>query len=395
LAREHRRLAVTITALGFAALGLPDGALGVAWPSMRHEFGLPVSGLALLLVLMMAGHLGAGVGSGPAMVRFGPGRVLFWSQLAFAAGAAGFVLAPAGWALMPAALVVGTAAGALDAGLNTLAAARFSPGAITMLHGCFGAGAMFGPLLLGRVLEAGESWRFGYVIITAALFATFLAVALARRGLDVSHAVASPAASPADPQLTELLGRRGTWLAAGLFFLYTGLEVIPGRWAFSLLTEARGMTPERAAGAVAAYWGSLSVGRVLLGAVARRVAPRLVLRLCLAGTPLGALLVWTGADGVRSVIGLVLLGLCFAPVFPLLIGLTPARVGSSHAGHAIGLQVAAAALGGGALPAAVGVAARRAGLEVVGPFLLVTAVATLVLYEASEARARLTPPRPP
>jgi fucose permease len=120
-----------------------------------------------------------------------------------------------------------------------------------------------------------------------------------------------------------------------------------------------------------------------------------VLRLCLAGTPLGALLVWTGADGVGSVIGLVLLGLCFAPVFPLLIGLTPARVGSSHAGHAIGLQVAAAALGGGALPAAVGVAARRAGLEVVGPFLLVTAVATLVLYEASEARARLTPPRPP
>jgi hypothetical protein len=60
---------VTITALAFAALGLPDGALGVAWPSMRRDFGRPVSGLAVLLLLMMAGHLVAGVGSGPAAAR--------------------------------------------------------------------------------------------------------------------------------------------------------------------------------------------------------------------------------------------------------------------------------------------------------------------------------------
>jgi fucose permease len=106
---------------------------------------------------------------------------------------------------------------------------------------------------------------------------------------------------------------------------------------------------------------------------------------------MGALLLWTGGDGAPSVVGLALLGLCFAPVFPLMIGLTPERVGSSHAGHAIGLQVAAAALGGGVLPGAIGFLARRTGLEVVGPFLMVTALATLALYEGSELRARLRP----
>lgn len=395
LARARWWVPVTITAFAFAALGLPDGALGVAWPSMRRDFGLPVSGLAVLLLLMMAGHLAAGVGSGPTAARIGPGRLLLWSNLAFAGSAFGFALAPGWWALMLTALVAGTAAGLIDAGLNTYAAARLSPGAITMLHGCFGAGAMLGPLLLGRVLETGRSWRVGYAVIAGALCALTFVLALARRRLDATPHTVTAAATASDPRLAEMLGRPGTWLAAGLFFLYTGLEVIPGRWAYSLLAESRGMAPERAAGAVAAYWGSLSLGRVLLGAVARRVPPRLVLRACLAGTPVGALLLWRGGDGAPSVIGLALLGLCFAPVFPLMIGLTPERVGSSHAGHAIGLQVAAAALGGGVLPSAIGFLARRTGLEVVGPFLLVTALATLALYEGSEARARLRPPPSP
>jgi fucose permease len=344
---------------------------------------------------MMAGHLVAGVGSGPTAARMGPGRLLLWSNLAFAAGAVGFALAPAWWALMLAALVVGTAAGLIDAGLNTYAAARLSPGAITMLHGCFGAGAMLGPLVLGRVLEGGRPWRVGYGLIACALCAVTFLLALSRRQLDAAPRIVTAATPISDPHLAEMVRRPGTWLAAGLFFLYTGLEVIPGRWAYSLLAEARGMATERAAGAVAAYWGSLSLGRVLLGAVARRVPPRVVLRACLAGTPVGALLLWKGGDGAASVIGLALLGMCFAPVFPLMIGLTPERVGSSHAAHAIGLQVAAAALGGGVLPSTIGFIARRAGLEVVGPFLLVTALATLALYEGSEAWARLRPPPSP
>jgi len=105
--------------------------------------------------------------------------------------------------------------------------------------------------------------------------------------------------------------------------------------------------------------------------------------------------VWLGSDGPLTVVGLVVLGLCFAPVFPLLIALTPERVGAGHAGHAIGLQVAAAALGGGVLPGGIGFVARYAGLEVLGPFLFVAAVLTLLLYGAVNARSRLKPPPSP
>jgi fucose permease len=91
----------------------------------------------------------------------------------------------------------------------------------------------------------------------------------------------------------------------------------------------------------------------------------------------------------------VILGLWFAPIFPLRTALTADRVGASHAGHAIGLQVAAASLGGGLIPGGIGLAARRTGLEVVGPFLLVAALVTLALYELVERQARLRPPPSP
>ena len=392
--RESRWLPVTIVALAFAALGLPDGALGVAWPSVRRDFGLPVSGFGVLIIIMMGGHLLASVGSGPAAARVGPARLLLWANLAFTASAFAFAFAPGWWALMLAGLLAGAAGGLIDAGLNAYAAARFSPGVVTSLHACFGAGATLGPLLMGRLLEQGRSWRGGYGVIAGALVATTVLLALRRRALDengeadrASDRAAS--ALPSVPRLAETLRHPGVWLGAVLFCLYTGLEATPGRWAYSLLAEARGMAPERAAVAAAAYWGSMSVGRASWGLAARWLAPRVVLRACLACAPLGALLVWTGAAGPLAVAGFVILGLCFAPVFPLLTALTADRVGAEHAGHAIGLQVAAASLGGGALPGGIGLVARHTGLEVLGPFLFVTALVTLALYRVVERRASL------
>jgi fucose permease len=395
VARATRWVPVTIVAFAFAALGLPDGALGVAWPSVRRDFARPVSGLGSLLLVMMVGHLLASLGSGPAAARVGSGRLLLWSNVAYAASAFGFVFAPGWGALMAAGLLAGAGAGLIDAGLNAYAAARVSPVVLTLLHACFAAGATVGPMVLSRVLEAGRSWREGYLVIAFALGAMTLALALTRRVLDGGGPSLTEAAPRSGPPLLDTLVRPGIWPGAVLFCLYAGLEATPGRWAYSLLAEARGVAPESAAVAAAAYWGSITLGRVSWGFASRRLAPRTVLRGCLVCAPVGALLVWTGSDGPLTVAGLVLLGLCFAPVFPLLIALTPERVGAAHAGHAIGLQVSAATLGTGVLPAGVGFVARRTGLEVLGPLLFVAALATLALYEGSEARARLRPPPSP
>lgn len=37
------------------------------------------------------------------------------------------------------------------------------------------------------------------------------------------------------------LRQRGAWLSILMFFLYTGIEVTLGLWAYTLLTESRGL----------------------------------------------------------------------------------------------------------------------------------------------------------
>src|SRR5207245_10546206 len=86
--------------------------------------------------------------------------------------------APA-WPVMVAwALRAGLGAGAIDAGINAFAAARFSAGVVTWLHACYGVGAMLGPLLMTATLAAGLGWRWGYGLLGLLLAGMALAFAL-------------------------------------------------------------------------------------------------------------------------------------------------------------------------------------------------------------------------
>ena len=141
------------------------------------------------------------------------------------------------------------------------------------------------------------------------------------------------------------------------------------------------MEPTRAGIWVGAYWGSLTIGRFACGVIAPRVSTDALLRACTLVAPVGAALLWLAGGGL-ALGGLVLIGFVLAPIFPLTISATPGRLGRGYATHAIGFQVAAACVGGAALPAAGGVLARRFGLEAITTFQFVVAVVLLVLHEA-------------
>jgi MFS family permease len=116
---------VVIAFAAFVSLGLPDGVLGVAWPSMRAAFGLPVSHLGTILFAVMAGYLASSFASGAVVARYGVGSVLAWSNAMVAASCLGYALAPVWPVMLAAGLVGGLGAGGIDAGINVHAAERF------------------------------------------------------------------------------------------------------------------------------------------------------------------------------------------------------------------------------------------------------------------------------
>jgi fucose permease len=376
------RALLPIAFLAFASLGLPDALLGVAWPSIRRTFDLPVSQLGVLLVSAMAGYLVSAFASGALVGRIGLGALLLWSSLAMVASTLGHALAPAWPVLVALGALSGLGAGAVDAGINAFAAARLRPRTVNWLHACYGAGAALGPLLLTSLMTAGWGWRWGYGAVALVLAGTAVCFALTVH-LWATGAAAASAPGPASPSaavgIRDALGRRPVQLNVAIFFVYTGLEATAGQWSYSLLTESRGIGMATAGLAVAAYWSGLAVGRLLAGALARAHRPGTLLRVALLGVPLAVTMLWRAPSAASGVAGLAALGLCVAPIYPLLISLTPGRVGAAYATHAVGFQVAAAYLGAAALPGAAGVLARHAGLEAIPPLMLGAALAVLAL----------------
>jgi fucose permease len=369
--------------LGFVSLGLPDGLLGVAWPSIRQSFGLPLDALGWLLFTAAGGYLAASLASGWVVARLGVGRLLALSSLATAVALLGYALAPVWAVLVLLGVLAGLGAGAIDAGLNAYVALNHSPRLLNWLHASFGLGAAAGPAIMTAVLQAGQPWRLGYTLVglgQAALFAGFLATA---------HRWPGPERTPAPPagqRSSATAGRTWrlplVWLSIALFLVYTGLETAAGQWAYSLFTESRQAPPALAGLWVSLYWANLAVGRLLFGLVVNRTSPAGLLRGCLLAILLGTVLLWLDPSPLLSFAGLGLIGFAAAPIFPSLIAQTPRRIGPEHAAHLIGFQVGAASLGIALLPALAGVLAEQHGLEIIPPLLTLAALAMLALHEA-------------
>jgi fucose permease len=402
--RQRTGLALlALVFVGFISLGLPDGLLGVAWPSIRQSFGLPLDALGALFMTTVCGYLAASVTSGWIVRRIGVGLLLALSALATSVSLLSFALAPSWGLIVAAGILAGLGGGAIDAGLNSYVALAHSPRLLTWLHACFGVGAAAGPAIMMAVLNAGQPWGVGYGIVGSGQLLLATCFLLTRRQWQVSRA---PDRTPRTPRSAPARGEHvrasppdrdgegmevgmgstrwsaAVWLSIALFLVYTGIETAAGQWAYTLFVEGRGITAQAAGIGVSAYWGALAAGRVLAGLVANRIAPATLTRWSMAGMLVGAIVIWLNLAAWLSFAGLVLMGLAAAPVFPSLIGVTPLRFGAGPAATIIGFQVGAAALGIAGLPALSGVAAARIGLEVIPALLVLSSLGMLVLHEA-------------
>jgi fucose permease len=367
--------------LAFVSLGLPDGLLGVSWPSLRLGFGVPLDALGTLVAVQTLGYLTTSSLVGRILRVVPIGGVLAVSTFAAALALLGFAVATQWPLLLACGFVAGLAGGAVDAGLNAYGARHFSARVLNWLHAFFGVGTTLGPLIVTAVLTSGHAWRWSYVVVgSAQLLLAALFFATRARWAHAPIDAGGTARPPVAARSRDTLRRPIVWLVMATFFVYAGVEVVVAQWSFTLLTLHRGESVATGGLLVGLFWGSLMVGRVLFGVVADRVPLTRTLTGCLAASVVGALLFWLEPTRPLSFVGLMLIGAALAPVFASLIVLTPRWVGAAHADNAIGFQIAAAGLGGAGLTAAVGFVAERAGLATIGASVVVLTVGMLALY---------------
>ncbi len=398
LRRQH-----AVAFLAFVSLGLPDGLLGVAWPSMRASLDVPLQDLGGLLAAATVGFVASSFASGSLVQRLGLGRVLCASTVLVIVSLSCYALTPAWWLALFAGLLAGLGAGAIDSGVNHFAASHLSPRTVSLLHASYGVGAAIGPLIMTAAVthSAGQSlgWRAGYATVAIMLVPLLLLFARTLRMWDSPATATAGALAPPEPApFKRALRSPRVLVGVALFFLYVGLEVTAAQWTFTLLTTSRSLSPAQAGACVSLYWWALTLGRVLFGLLAPHLPARHLVRAGCIIAPIGAALLLRAETLPLAAAALALLGLGFAPIYPLLMSLTPGRTGTTLAPHAIGMQVAMSYVGAAAIPGAIGVLAARTSIESVAPALLAGTLLLLALHEAacrfapSETRANTTAP---
>jgi fucose permease len=390
--RQADLIPTAIAYASLATLGVNVGLRGVAWPSIRATFGLPLDAVGVWLIAATAGSILSSFNGGLVASVIGVGPLLVISSLTAMLGLLGSGVAPAWWALVLAGLLTGLGGGTIHTGLNAHFAANRGVGAMNWLHACFGIGATLGPLMMTAVLRAGLSWRWAYGVAGAwmGLLGVGFALTLRRwRGSTEKAAEAERSDALARSRL-DTLQLPIVWLSLLLFCTYVGVESTAGQWAYSLFTEARSVTEEMASFWMSVYWGGLAGGRLLLGGVADRVGVVSLLRLCMLCVIAGAALICWHATDMLSFLGLALMGVAEGPVFPSLMSDTPRRVSTSHVDNTVGFQVAAASLGAAVLSSLAGVLAEKVTLETIGPFLLLCSLALFILHEVTIRRTEDT-----
>jgi len=384
-ARPVLLLALCYTA--FIFLGLPDALLSIAWPTISREFAMPLESLG---ILMMGGTLGYMVSSfmaGPMMARMGIAWLLLISSLMTGLSLVLFVVNPIGWTLPLCALVAGLGGGGIDAGLNTYVEEHYSDRVMQWLHASFGVGVTIGPLIMTLSLSMTGQWRPGYLFVLFLVFLMASAFFGYRRLWESAPHVTSTQSNEPKPKLMSTLKLPGTWLGGLCFFLYTGVEIGVGFWAFTLLTESRLVTPALAGFWVSVYWGAFTLGRVAAGLLAASISAAAMNAMGIALSLVGLLLFIQGELGPGGAFALAIIGFAYAPVFPALISTTDLRVGREHVSNAVGIQIAAAGFGMMVLPPSAGLVAATFGFEGLPIFIFIlTALLAMVLLMASRVR---------
>ncbi|MGZ8901214.1 MAG: MFS transporter [Limisphaerales bacterium] len=374
-------LLLFIAYLGFISLGLPDTLIGVAWPSVRSHFDLPQSAVALIFFGSGCSYFFSSFFSGRFLKVFPIGSLLALSSGLVALSAFGYSAAPV-WILFAAcSLLHGFGSGAIDSGLNHYVAHHFSARHMNWLHACYSIGAMLGPLIMTSFIAWNNSWRSGYLVVAILLLSLATLFAVTRRRWDSNEE--SSEQKPDEPPATtrETLRHGLVWLHIALFFVYTGLEVTVGQWSFTVLTESRNVSTEKAGLWVTGYWASIAAGRILFGFIVERLGTDRLLRLSMLISILGTVLFALNLSDVLSAVALALTGLGLAAIFPCLMTRTPERFGKAIAAHAIGMQVSAAMLGAAFLPSVSGFLAQRAGLPAIATAAVIMALIMMVIHE--------------
>ncbi|MBQ7943807.1 MAG: MFS transporter [Lachnospiraceae bacterium] len=376
-------LLLAIIYLAFISLGLPDSLLGAAWPIMHEELSVPLSYAGMLSMIISGGTIVSSILSDRLTRKFGTGLVTAVSVFLTAAAMFGFSISNSFLMLCLFGIPYGLGAGAIDAALNNYVALHYNSRHMSWLHCFWGVGTSISPYIMGYALNSGMGWHTGYGIISVIQIALTVVLFFSLPLWQKREAASADGEASTKPlRLVDAVKIKGVIPVLLTFFSYCALESTAGLWISSYLVENRAMAAQTAATFGSLYFLGITVGRFFSGFVTDRLGDKTMIRLGAVIMLIGiaALLLPTKAS-LPALIGIVIVGLGAAPVYPCVIHSTPYHFGKENSQAIIGIQMATAYIGSTFMPPLFGLLAEHIAIALYPFYLLFFLILMIVFSE--------------
>lgn len=317
-ARQSSNMAIvkTLTYLMFTMFAMTTDSVGLIIPEVIKTFQLSLTAAGTFQYATMAGIAIAGLLLGQLADRFGRRRTIVVGLMLFAAAC--FLLAAGNSFLFFAVML----------GLSGLAIGVFKTGALALIgdiststaqhtsimntaEGFFGVGAIIGPAILARLLTAGLSWTWLYVI-AGAICVGLIVLALLVRYPETTR----PSHSGFSGTGRAMKSPYVLAFSAGAF-LYVGVEAAVYVWMPTLLAGYSGSATALAAYSLSMFFALRAAGRFLGAWVLTRVPWQSVLAL-FSGCILLCFAISVAGGTSWAVYALPLSGLFMSVIYPTL-----------------------------------------------------------------------------
>ncbi len=377
-------LLLAIIYIGFISLGLPDSLLGSAWPSMYEGFGVPISFAGLVSTIISLGTITSSLFSDFLTKKLGVGKVMVISVAMTAAALFGFSVSGSFLMLCLCAIPYGLGAGGVDAALNNYVAIHYSSRHMSWLHCMWGVGTVIGPYVMSYALVGDMGWGWGYryisifqMILTGVLI--FSLPLWKKKARETGNVQEETSAEPLS--LREVFRVRGAKEIMFAFFCYCALESTAMLWASSYMHLHNGISEEEAAVCASIFFIGMTVGRFINGFLMAKFTDTQMIRTGQILILLGIALLLLPFGQTSTIVGVVVVGLGCAPIYPCIIHSTPERFGADKSQAIIGVQMASAYLGTCLMPPLFGLIANRIDIAWFPAYLLALLAVMFIVHE--------------
>lgn len=330
----------------FISLGLPDSLLGVVWPVVHLEFGLPESFASVFSIIVGFATGGVSFVAGALLRKFGTAKVALVSILVTAIGLVGISISPNIVLMIVFSVILGYGAGAIDTGLNNFVSLHYKASHMNFLHCFWGVGVTVSPLIMSAFLGDGEgSWRSGYrvvallqLLIGAIALVAFRKWEAIEKGTENSENAEEEKSTKSFSEIVKIKGVATSILSLGF---YCGMEFLMGTWGATFAVNVYSLSPADAAKWVSLIYGGIMAGRFVAGFVSMKLSDNKMIKSGMIIALLG-MIILALPIGSKALVGFLVIGFGFGPIFPSILHSVPDRFGKEYSADITGFHMGGA-----------------------------------------------------